>query len=90
MNISEIKLDMLVFCYSDEEFSEVDQLRGSEYIKLKKDDSGPHLYDPVSWRVSTDNGKLKSDRLGEEAMADWSIDPAFSKYCERSFLYASN
>ena len=49
--------------------------------QVKKDDSGPHHYDPVSWIVLTDNDndKVKVDRSVEEAMADWSTEPAFSK-----------
>ena len=40
-------------------------------IMVKKDDVGQHHYITVSWVVSTDNGKVKIDRPGEEAMAEW-------------------
>lgn len=79
MSIFEIKLNTPVFCAEDAKFAEVAQLEGLEYSKLKKEDLGSRHYVPDSWVVSTDTRKVKIDRPGEEAIADWSIEPVFSK-----------
>ena len=79
MSIFEIKLNMPVFCAEYAQFAEVDQLEGPEYSKLKKEEPVSRHYVPDSWVVSTDTRKVKIDRPGEEAIADWSIEPVFSK-----------
>ena len=43
-------------------------------IKLKKDKNGQHHYIPLSWVTSVENGKLKVDRPGEQAMQMWATN----------------
>lgn len=75
INPNTIKPDMPVVCSMDGQFAEVDHLEGADTIKLKRDESGQHHYIPVDWVVSTDDGKVKVDRPGEEAMEEWSTSP---------------
>jgi len=72
INIDEIKPDMPVVCSEDGQFAAVDHMEGTGSIKLKKDDVGQHHYIPVTWVTSTEDGKVKVDRPGEEAMKEWS------------------
>lgn len=75
INVNSIKPDMPVVCFLDGQFAAVDHLEGTKSIKLKKDKTGQHHYIPLSWVVSTDDGKVKVDRPGEEAMQEWSTTP---------------
>ena len=75
INTNSIKPDMPVVCSQDGQFAEVDHLEDADTIKLKRDENGQHHYIPTSWVVSTDNGKVKVDRPGEEAMEEWSTTP---------------
>lgn len=70
-----IKPEMPVVCSQGGQFATVDHMEGTNSIKLKKDETGIHHYVPVSWVVSTDDGKVKVDRPGEEAMKEWSTRP---------------
>ena len=76
INTSEIKPDMPVVCSEDGQFAVVDHLEGSDFIKLKKDESGVHHYIPVSWVTSVTGGKVHIDRSGEDAMNEWETSPA--------------
>lgn len=71
----EIKPEMPVVCSQGGQFATVDHMQGSDMIKLKKDDSGQHHYIPTSWVTSTENGQVKIDRPGQEAMKQWSESP---------------
>ncbi len=71
VNTNEIKPEMPVVCSKGGQFATVDHMEGAEHIKLKKDNSGQHHYIPLSWVTSTDNGTVKVDRPGDEAMTDW-------------------
>jgi len=74
----QIKPDMPVVCSEDGEFATVDHMEGTNYLKLKKDEVGQHHYIPLTWVISTENGKVKVDRSGDKAMQDWSIvSPTF-------------
>ena len=75
INANTIKPDMPVVCSLDGQFAEVDHMEGSDSIKLKRDKTGQHHYIPLSWVVSTNDGKVKVDRSGEEAMQKWSTAP---------------
>lgn len=75
INTNSIKPDMPVVCSQDGQFAEVDHMEGSDTIKLKRDKTGQHHYIPVSWVVSTADGKVKVDRPGEEVMKKWSTTP---------------
>lgn len=75
INTNSIKPDMPVVCSDDGQFAEVDHLEDEDTIKLKRDKNGQHHYIPTSWVVSTDNGKVKVDRPGDEAMQEWSTSP---------------
>ena len=72
---SQIKPDMPVYGSNGSQFAIVDHLEGSESIKLQRDSEGQHHYIPMSWVASADNGKVKLDRSGDEAMEDWSEEP---------------
>jgi hypothetical protein len=71
INANEIKPDMPVVCSLDGQFAVVDHMEGPSAVKLKKDKDGQHHYIPLSWVVSTENGKVKVDRPGEQAMQEW-------------------
>ena len=75
INTNTIKPDMPVVCSNNGQFAAVDHMEGEKSIKLKKDASGQHHYIPTSWVVSTDNGKVRVDRPGDEAMRQWSDEP---------------
>lgn len=75
ISTNSIKPDMPVVCSQDGQFAEVDHLEGTDTIKLKRDKTGQHHYIPMSWVVSTDDGKVKVDRPGEEVMKNWSTTP---------------
>ena len=75
INANTIKPDMPVVCSLDGQFAEVDHMEGSDSIKLKRDKTGQHHYIPLSWVVSTNDGKVKVDRSGEEDMQKWSTSP---------------
>ena len=72
INANTIKPDMPVVCSLDGQFAEVDHLEGANTIKLKRDEDGEHHYIPLDWVVSTQDGKVKIDRSGEDAMQQWS------------------
>jgi len=71
INANKIKPDMPVVCSQDGQFAVVDHMEGQITIKLKKDKNGQHHYIPLSWVTSTENGKVKVDRPGEQAMQEW-------------------
>ncbi|MEQ1530997.1 MAG: DUF2171 domain-containing protein [Methylococcales bacterium] len=72
INIDQIQPDMPVVCSNDGQFASVDQMEGTGIIKLKTDEAGQHHYIPVTWVTSTDDGKVKVDRPGDEVMEQWS------------------
>lgn len=75
INADTIKPDMPVVCSLDGQFAEVDHMEGANTIKLKRDEAGEHHYIPLSWVVSTEDGKVKIDRSGDDAMEEWSTTP---------------
>lgn len=75
INANQIKPEMPVVCSKDGQFGIVDHMQGSGTIKLNKDKSGQHHYIPLSWVTSTEDGKVKVDRPGDEAMQEWSTTP---------------
>ncbi|MBK8817248.1 MAG: DUF2171 domain-containing protein [Methylococcaceae bacterium] len=75
INASQIKPEMPVVCSKDGQFGVVDHMQGADTIKLNKDKNGQHHYIPLSWVTSVEDGKVKVDRPGDEAMQDWSTTP---------------
>lgn len=75
INTNTIKPDMPVVCSLDGQFATVDHIEGTKLIKLNRDKNGQHHYIPLNWVVSTEDGKVKIDRSGEEAMQQWSTRP---------------
>ena len=71
INANQIKPDMPVVCSQDGQFAVIDHIEGLNVIKLKKDKNGQHHYIPLSWVTSTESGKVKVDRPGEQAMQKW-------------------
>ena len=71
MQSNQIQPDMPVVCSQDGQFAEVDHMEGADTIKLKRDEAGNHHYIPLSWVTSVEDGKVKIDRPGEEAMQEW-------------------
>jgi hypothetical protein len=71
----QIKPDMPVVCSQDGQFATVDHMEGTDTLKLKKDKTGQHHYIPLSWVTSTEGGKVKVDRPGDQAMEEWSTTP---------------
>ena len=75
MQSNQIQPDMPVVCSEDGQFAEVDHMEGEDMIKLKRDEEGTHHYIPLSWVASVEDGKVKIDRPGDEAMQEWSESP---------------
>jgi hypothetical protein len=75
INSTQIQPDMPVVCSLDGQFAVVDHMEGTDTIKLKKDDTGQHHYIPLDWVASVENGKVKVDRPGDQAMDDWLSSP---------------
>ncbi len=75
INANTIQPDMPVVCSEDGQFAEVDHIEDANTIKLKRDEAGQHHYIPLAWVVSTEDGNVKIDRPGEEAMQQWSTQP---------------
>ena len=71
INTNDIKPEMPVVCSQGGQFATVDHMEGPGHIKLKTDNSGQHHYIPISWVVSTADGRVQVDRPGEDAMQDW-------------------
>jgi hypothetical protein len=74
-NSAQIKPDMPVVCSLDGQFATVDHMEGTNTIKLTRDKDGQHHYIPLSWVTSTEGGKVKVDRPGDQAMQQWSTTP---------------
>lgn len=79
ISATQVKPGMPVVCSKDGQFAVVDHMEGADTIKLQKDKQGQHHYIPLSWVTSTENGKVKVDRPGDQAMKDWSLEPPKSK-----------
>jgi len=75
VNINAIKPHMPVVCSQEGQFATVDHMEGQDVIKLTKDKTGQHHYIPVSWVTSTEGGRIKVDRPGDQAMKEWSTTP---------------
>jgi hypothetical protein len=75
ISANQVKPDMPVVCSQGGQFATVDHMEGQDSIKLQRDDSGKHHYIPLSWVTSTENGTVKVDRPGDQAMEDWSEQP---------------
>ncbi|MBK8163066.1 MAG: DUF2171 domain-containing protein [Gammaproteobacteria bacterium] len=75
INIAQIKPDMPVVCSDDGQFGTVDHMEGRNSIKLKKDKAGQHHYIPASWVTTTEGGKVKVNRPGDQAMREWTTTP---------------
>jgi hypothetical protein len=65
---------MPVVCSLDGEFAKVDHMQGDTTIKLMKDAHGQHHFIPLSWVTSIENGQVKVDRPGDEAMKQWDMN----------------
>ena len=75
INSDQIKPEMPVVCSEDGQFAVVDHMVDENTIKLNKDKTGQHHYIPLSWVTSTEGGKVKVDRPGDQAMQEWSTTP---------------
>lgn len=75
ISANQIKPDAPVVCSENGQFAVVDHMEGKDVIKLKKDDSGKHHFIPLSWVTEVDD-KVHIDRPGDQAMAEWSTEPA--------------
>ena len=68
---SAIKEHMPVICSAGGQFAIVDHLDKGDTIKLTKDEQGQHHWIPISWVTRVDE-HVHIDRLGEQAMQEWS------------------
>ena len=75
ISTDQIKPDMPVVCSQVGQFATVDHMERPTTIKLTKDKTGQHHYIPVTWVTSTEGGKVKVDRPGDQAMKEWSTSP---------------
>jgi hypothetical protein len=74
----QIKPDMPVICSENGQFATVEEMEGTNYLKLKPDDTGRQHYIPLTWVSSIEDNKVKIDRPGEQAMREWSsVSPTF-------------
>ena len=78
ISANQIKPDMPVVCSLDGQFAVVDHMEGQSTIKLKKDENGQHHYIPLSWVTSTEDGEVKVDRPGDQAMQEWTTTAVVS------------
>lgn len=69
-----IEPNMQVVCSEGGKFAEVDHLKGTSSIKLKRDALGQHHYIPTSWVTQVDD-KVHIDRPGSQAMREWTTEP---------------
>ncbi|MGJ0483945.1 MAG: DUF2171 domain-containing protein [Methylomicrobium sp.] len=76
---NQIKPDMPVVCSQEGQFATVDHMEGADTLKLKKDKTGQHHYIPLSWVTSTEGGRVKIDRPGDQAMQEWSTSPPMGR-----------
>lgn len=75
---NQVKPHMPVVCSRGGQFAVVDHMEGADTIKLQRDSQGQHHYIPLSWVTSADNGQIKVDRPGDQAMKQWSSEPPAS------------
>jgi hypothetical protein len=76
ISANKIKEHMPVVCSRGGQFGVVDHMEGRDSIKLQRDESGQHHYIPLSWVTSTEDGQVHVDRPGDQAMQEWSDEPA--------------
>ena len=69
----QIREHMPVVCSDGGQFGTVDRVEGNS-IKLTKDDKGQHHWIPISWVTRVDD-HVHVDRLGDQAMREWSTSP---------------
>ena len=74
INPTQIKPNMPVVCSNEMQFATVERMEGSDWIRLKKDDSGAPHYIPVSW-VQTVDDRVHLDRPSKQAMNQWTTSP---------------
>ena len=72
MDSQQVSAGMPVVCSNDGQFAVVDHLDGDKWIKLKKGDGPTHHWIPTAWVASVQDGKVKVDRPGQQAMQQWS------------------
>ena len=78
INPDQIKPGMPVVCSEDGQFAIVEQMEGTNYLKLKQDETGRSHYIPFHWVSSIEGDKVKIDRPGYQAMQEWSsVSPTF-------------
>jgi hypothetical protein len=74
----QIKPDMLVIGTEDSQFATIEQMEGTNYLKLKPDEAGLAHYLPLHWVSAIEANKVKIDRSSEAAMQEWSsVSPTF-------------
>ena len=79
ISANQIQAHMPVVCSNNGQFAVVDHMEGTDTVKLQKDDKGQHHYIPLSWGESVENGKVKVDRPGDQAMKQWSSESPKTK-----------
>lgn len=78
INASQIKPHTPVVCSNNGQFAVVDQVEGTDFIKLTRDDKGLHHYIPMKWVTSVDD-EVHIDRPGDQAMREWTGTAAMPK-----------
>ncbi len=73
INPNNIMPGMPVISSDESQFATVDFIVYEDAIKLKNGKDNMHHYIPVSWVVSTENGKVVIDRPAAQAMHEWSM-----------------
>jgi hypothetical protein len=69
-----IRPHMPVVGSENHELATVDQVEGTNAIKLAEDSAGEHHYIPLSWVASVDD-KVHLDRPHDQARREWSTTP---------------
>ena len=74
----QIKADMPVLSSEEVQFAVIEQMEGTNYLKLKEDETGRFHYIPIYWVSAIENEKVKIDRPVDQAKLEWSsVSPRF-------------
>ena len=75
---NQIKPDMPVICSNNGQFATIEQMEGTNYLKLKQDETGRFHYIPIHWVSSVEDNNVKIDRPSVQAKQEWtSVSPTF-------------
>jgi hypothetical protein len=83
ISATQIKPKTPVVCSESGQFAVVDQMEGTDTIRLAKDDKGQNHFIPLKWVTKVDD-KIHIDRPGQQAMKEWSKTPTMVAHTAKS------